>query len=248
MTTTSWWRDAERVVFAEAPAAVRRLSACVVAGALVGLVVGGIGGRLAMLLLARLNPIATGVQSDDGFRMGQFTASGTFSLLTVGLFLGLFGGIVYAAVRGLMIGPRWFEIASLSIGSAVVVGAIIVHVDGVDFTLLDPPLLAIALFVAIPGAYAAALTAVAERWLGVGRWPTRWHPAVMAVPLLALGLAAPIALALVVGWSVLTALRHTEAGAAALAHPGAGWVLRVGLTVVFVMALVDLVDDVFALT
>lgn len=243
-----WWRDAERVVFAEAPVAVRRLSACVVAGALVGLVVGGIGGRLAMLLLARLNPAATGVQSDDDFRMGQFTTSGTLNLLVVGVFLGLFGGIVYAVVRGLRIGPRWFEIASLSIGSAVVVGSTIVHVDGVDFTLLDPPLVAIALFVAIPGLYTVVLTLVAERWLEPGRWPTRWHPAVMAAPLLPLALVAPIVVALIVGWALLTALRHTEAGAAALAHPAAGWLVRAGLTVVFVLSLVDLVDDTLILT
>ena len=37
------------------------------AGALLGLLVGGVGSRLAMLLLARLNPEATGVISDDGF-------------------------------------------------------------------------------------------------------------------------------------------------------------------------------------
>ena len=56
----SWRNSAER--------ALRRLSAITLAGALLGLLVGGVGGRLAMMLLARLNPDATGVTSDDGFR------------------------------------------------------------------------------------------------------------------------------------------------------------------------------------
>jgi hypothetical protein len=37
---------------------------------LLGLLVGGVGSRLAMMLLARLNPGIAGVTSDDGFIMG----------------------------------------------------------------------------------------------------------------------------------------------------------------------------------
>ena len=48
-----------------------------------------------------------------------------------------------------MIGPRWFQVLSISLGPAVVVGALLVHPEGVDFTLLRPRWLAIALFVAI---------------------------------------------------------------------------------------------------
>ena len=42
------------------------------------------------------------------------------------------------------------------------------HVDGVDFTTLEPAWLAIAMFVLIPGVYAALLTVVAEQWLAPG--------------------------------------------------------------------------------
>ena len=69
-------------------AASRRNAAIVLTGLGLGVVIGGIGGRLAMYLLARLNPEATGVVSDDGFVMGQFTLSGTLNLLVVGGFLG----------------------------------------------------------------------------------------------------------------------------------------------------------------
>jgi hypothetical protein len=79
--------------------AARRMGAITAVGALLGLVVGGIGGRLAMMLLARLNPEATGVTSDDGFTMGQFTVSDTMNLLVLGTLLGVVGAGVYALLR-----------------------------------------------------------------------------------------------------------------------------------------------------
>ena len=145
--------------------ALLRLVVIVIVGALLGLLVGGVGGRLAMMLLAILTPEATGLTSDDGFVMGQFTASGTLSLLAAGTFLGAVGGVLYALLRGLMIGPRWFQVLSIGVGPAVVVGSMLVQTDGVDFRLLQPAWLAIGLFVAIPGVYAALLTLVAERLL-----------------------------------------------------------------------------------
>jgi hypothetical protein len=53
--------------------ALRGLAAVTWAGALLGLLVGGVGSRLAMMLLARLNPQVAGLTSDDGFTMGQLT-------------------------------------------------------------------------------------------------------------------------------------------------------------------------------
>src|SRR4029450_10194938 len=134
-------------------------------GALLGLVVGGIGGRLAMMLLARLNPEATDVTGDDGFTMGQCTVSDTLNLLLLGTLLGVVGAGVYALLRGLRIGPRWFQVLSICVGPAVVISALIVHTDGVDLQLLEPTWLTIGLFIALPGLYAALLTLLAERVL-----------------------------------------------------------------------------------
>src|SRR4029453_8968386 len=102
--------------------ALRRLAAVTAAAALLGLLVGGVLNRLAMMLLAALNPAAAGVVSDDGFVIGRFTAAGTVNLLIAGTVIGVVGGGVYAAVRGLMFGPQWFRVASVSVGAAVVVG------------------------------------------------------------------------------------------------------------------------------
>lgn len=230
---------------------VRKMSALSVAGVLMGLLVGGVGGRAAMLLLAQLNPAVAGTVSDDGFVMGQFDVVNTLNLLAVGAGLGLLGSAFYAVLRGLMIGPRWFQVVSIAIGPAVVVGEMLVHTDGVDFVLLQPAVLAIAMFVLIPGLYACGLTLLSERWLRPGAWPQRarltrvsaglvvW---VLAFPLL------PVLLALAACWLLQDAVRQTSPGRQLLAWLGWPWLARALLAVVFVMSASRLAQDVTLLT
>ncbi len=47
----------------------------------------------------------------------------------------------------------------------VVIGAFLVHSDGVDFTRLEPTHAAVGLTLAIPFVYAATLPLLADRWL-----------------------------------------------------------------------------------
>jgi hypothetical protein len=224
--------------------ALRRLSATTLAGALLGLLVGGVGGRLAMMLLARLNPDATGITSDDGFRIGQFTVGATLQLLLTGTFFGLLGACVYALVRHLMVGPRWFEVLSISGGPAVVVGAAIVHSDGVDFRALEPAWLAIALFLAIPALYAALLTVVAERWLRKDGWAARASLPLSVIPLVLLIPLAPLVAVMVALWALGEGLRRHSGLRGVVGHPALPWVARLGLVAVFAVALVDLTKDV----
>jgi hypothetical protein len=224
----------------------RRLAAVTWAGALIGLVVGGVGSRVAMLVLARLNPQATGVTSDDGFTIGQLTTA-TFNLLAVSMLIGVLGGGIYLVLRGLMLGPRWFQVASVSLGPAVVVGSMLVHVEGVDYTVLDPAWLAIVMFVTIPGVYAALLTVVAERWL---LRDSTWMQSSLWLAVVPLLLWVPLAPFLVVGLlGVLAfeAVRRTRRGAVLLARPALPWLARGALAVLFAVALVDLVRDTVAL-
>jgi len=227
--------------------ALRRLAAVTWAGALLGLLVGGVGSRLAMMLLARLNPGATGLVSDDGFVMGHLTLE-TLDLLATTTLIGVFGAGVYFVLRGLMIGPRWFQILSISLGPAVVVGSSLVHVEGVDFTLLGPVSLAIAMFVLIPGVYAASLTVLAERWLAPeGRFMT--SPFFLAVPPILLWVPiAPLLGALLLGLAAFEVVRRTPGGAALLGRPAWPWLIRGALVVLSTVALVDLIQDTNALT
>ena len=222
--------------------AVRRLSAVTAAGGLLGLLVGGVGGRLAMMVLAQLNPDVTGRESDDGFTMGQFTDA-TFNLLIIATLIGVVGGAIYFVLRGLMVGPRWFQILSISVGPAVVVGSQIVTTDGIDFTL-DPALLAIAMFVLIPGLYAALLTVLAERWLADDGPFARAPLWLAVVPLLLWSPIAPVLGLLVLGLVAFEAVRRSDRGAAVLAQPVLAQMARAALVLVFALALVDLVGDV----
>lgn len=221
----------------------RRLAAITAAGALAGLLVGGVGGRLAMLLLAVLNDRATGLVSDDGFEIGRFTLAGTLNLLAVGAGLGVLGAGIYALLRGLRLGPRWFQVVSLSVGPGVVVGAMLVHVEGVDFTFLRPLWLAVSLFVLIPGLYGAALTLLAERWVRDDGWFARGHAAAVAPVLLLWAPLFPFLAGLVAGWAVLEAARR-RGWLPTRVRTVAPWALRAALTVLFALSLVDLWSDV----
>ena len=226
----------------------RRLAVATAAGALSGLIVGGIGGRLAMMLLARLTPGVAGVVSDDGFVIGQLTVAGTYTLLTIATFLGVFGAGIYVVLRPLMIGPRWFQVLSISVGAAVVVGSDLVHTDGVDFTSLRPTWLAIALFVAIPGLYAVLLTVLCERWLRTGGRFVRARRRAALAPLLLWLPIAPVLLVAALAWSVVEVLRGPDATRALVEHPLVPWLARLALTVGFVVSLTRLVQDVADLT
>src|SRR5689334_4415756 len=148
---------------------LRPVALSLLVGLLLGVLVGGIGGRLAMFALLRLNPEQVGTTSDDGFTMGQFTLSGSLNLIVVAGIIGAIGGLVYAGARHLMFGPRWWQVASVMLSAGLTVGAMLVHTDGVDFNQLRPAGLAIGLFVAIPATYGLLLTTLADRRLAAPR-------------------------------------------------------------------------------
>lgn len=99
--------------------------------------------------------------------MGQFTASGTTNLLLVTTIIGVVGGLVFLALRGLRFGPTWFRVLSMPVGVTIVVGSMLVHSDGVDFSLLKPHWLAVAMTLAVPFLYTLLLAWLVDRRLGV---------------------------------------------------------------------------------
>jgi hypothetical protein len=163
----------------------RRLALGAAAGAVTGLVVGGIWGRIFMFVLASLNPEEHGLDTDDGFEMGQVTVGGTINLLTAGMALGAIGGLVFLAVRGLRFGPPWFRTATIALGSVLVIGPMMVHTDGVDFNRLQPIWLAVVMTLSVPLLSALLVTWLGDRWLGDG--PTVWQRVPPAVPWVARG-------------------------------------------------------------
>lgn len=164
-------------------AGVDRLRVLTIAGLFTGVLVGGVGGRLAMFVLRiTSSDRVRGVTSDHGFSIGQVTLAGTYDLLLIGAFFGVLGAGVYLLVAPWLIGPHWFRRFTTAAAAAVVVGSILLEVDGVDLTLLEPTWLAVALFIAIPAVFAIVVGAVADRVAAPTSWTAqgkrRW-----AVPL-----------------------------------------------------------------
>ena len=148
-----------RAVYADAATVLGRgLLAGLVGGALVG----GVGGRLAMFLLRLTSSDAVrGLQTDDDFRIGAVTPA-TLFLIVFAALLGAVGGLIYLGVRE-WLPPRVRPLLA-GLLSATGGGALIIHPGGVDFTVLEPQWLAVALFVLLPGAYGVALSRLTE-WL-----------------------------------------------------------------------------------
>ncbi len=163
-----------------------RLRVTILAGISVGVLVGGVGGRLAMLALRLSSPRSVrGVESDDGFEIGRFTLGGSYNLLVVGAGLGLVGAAIYPVVARWLIGPVWFRTLTTALGAGAVVGSMLVHTDGIDFRLLRPTAFAIALFVLVPALYGAligpafAWLSRPESWFARGR--RRWLCPLIAI-------------------------------------------------------------------
>ena len=175
---------------------VRDLAAATAAGGLSGLLIGGVGGRLAMLLLRLTSSDSLrGMQTDDQFDIGPVTLS-TIFLLAVCAGIGALGGLLYGGLRRYLPADRRPWIAGALGG--LVGGAVIVHPGGVDFTFLDPQALAIALFVVIPGVGAWLLATLGERWVGSAWFGSRrGRTALAMVPVLALVPFAPFTLPVV---------------------------------------------------
>jgi hypothetical protein len=234
-----------------APAAARWVLATALAGACTGLIAGGVGGRLAMLALrlTSADPVR-GMVSDDGFIIGRVTLAGTFSLLAVGTAFGLLGGFVHRLVAPWLIGPRWFRHLTTAAGCGVVVGAMLIHQDGVDFTALTPHWFAVALFVAVPALYGALIGPVQDRfdhtdsWINRGRF-RRFVPALFLGPMIVpAGVVCGIAFLFRSAWMPVhdtPPIRNMATNTALRVLARVPWVAIVAL------GLVNLVDDVAAI-
>ena len=140
------------------------LRVVVLVGVPVGVLAIGIGGRLAMLLLRLTSPPdVVGVTSDDGFEIGRVTLAGTYTLVNIGVAVGLLGALACLVVSPWLIGPTWFRATTVGVTAGALVGSMIFDADGVDFTRLHPLWLAVLLFLALPALVGALLLVLVDR-------------------------------------------------------------------------------------
>lgn len=221
--------------------AARRLAVASCVGAVLGLLVGGVGGRLFMGLLADLNREDHGVITSDGFPMGEVTLSGTLNLFLIGTVLGVLGAGIHVGLRGLTLGPPWFRWLSTVVGGTVMVGATMVHEDGPDFTLLEPTWAAIGLSLAVPCLFLMVMAPLVDGATREGSWlmcsPAAWvglapwvFPLFFLVPVFALG-----------WWLTRLAAAHRDAR-----RVGA-WAARGALVAVFIGGAIELGTEIAAI-
>jgi hypothetical protein len=177
-------------------------------GLLVGAFVAGPAMRLAMLLLRVTSPdTVIGVESDDGFTIGELTFSGTYNLFMLGAALGVLGAAIYVLVSPWLIGPGWFRSFTFAFTAGVLVGAAVIQDDGVDFRILEPTWLAIGLFVAVPALVGAMLPRVVDEV--AARDATRGSWIAIGVLQAVFFLSAPINAIIVVAIAAGLALRRS---------------------------------------
>jgi hypothetical protein len=225
-------------------ARTKPVAAAASAGLLAGVGIGGIGGRLAMFVLRLTSdPALRGLKTDDEFTIGIFSRDTLFLLLATA-FLGVVGGLVYLVVRlWLPEGARPWLFGGLA---GIVGGALVIRPGGLDFTLLDPMSLAVAMFVALPAAYGVAVSLLTERFLapasGFGRWAI-WMGGIPALlPLVALG---PFGVALLALIALAVLLGRAAPGIGSMwTSPPVGWIGRAALVAIVIMMGSELVRDV----
>ena len=220
----------------------------VMAGIPTGVIVAGLGSRLAMLVLRLTSPSSVrGVTSDDGFEIGRVTVGGTYNLFLLGAAVGVIGAVAYRAVRPWLLGPGWFRRFTVAAASGAVVGSMLIHDDGIDFHVLKPLWLAIALFIALPALFGAAIAVAVDRVAAMPA-PVGWRQ--WPFPLV-LVLVFPFAVPVVVLATVVTVggvLLRRGLDRVGGVPAGAVIVVRGTWLSIAMLGLVALVADIRALT
>lgn len=225
-------------------ASARPVSAGVVGGLLTGALVGGIGGRLAMFVLRLTSdPSLHGAKTDDGFIIGRFSGDSLGLVIFTGL-SGVFGGLLYLVVRTWL--PERRRPVLTGVFGGTVGGAAFIRPDGIDFTLLDPLPLAVAMFIALPAVYGVAMSLLVERLLRQDSLLSRsraWFAGLLL--LIALAFFGPVGLGVLVAMVGLWAIHRAAPGAASLWRSApVVWIGRAGLLAVTAFALAALVKDI----
>jgi hypothetical protein len=133
-------------------------------GAIVGIVVAGLGGRLVMRVVAVLHSDAVGAFTENGNRIGDITVGGTLFLIVFGLFLGLLAGVLWVIVSPWIPGNTRVR-ALLTAGAAIAIGTPLLIIGrNPDFIILDHDPTVVSLLVALVGLVGLSI-ALLDRWL-----------------------------------------------------------------------------------
>ncbi|HEU5225567.1 MAG TPA: hypothetical protein VFV29_07180 [Actinomycetota bacterium] len=194
---------------ASRPSAFRAFAGVFVAGGVAGVVVGGLGARIAMRIAAlTAGDAAQGLRTEAGATIGRITLEGTLFLIAfAGIGSALVGTAFYMATLPWL--PRRRALRALAFGGLelVVFGTVLLDPGNPDFTILGRPLLNVLVLSTLFVVHGVALVTLVEpsgRLVAAVARGGRWRAGLVGV-----------------GTSVAMAL--TAIGAYALVARAAGW-------------------------
>jgi uncharacterized membrane protein YdcZ (DUF606 family) len=117
----------------------------IAAGAIAGILVVGLGSRIAMRLIFLADNGTDGILTSDQFIVGRVSTD-TFNLLAVGTVIGVLIAPIYLGLRRWLPIPRAWRGLAFGYGSLVTGGIILINDDSVDFRIFEPVMLGVALF------------------------------------------------------------------------------------------------------
>lgn len=204
----------------------------VVGGAIAGVLVGGLGGRLVMRILAATSGAsAQGIKTEAEQVVGEVTVDGTFFLAVFTAVLGALFGVLFVVVRRWLPERAWLAgLAFGFVGIAVVRPLQLLDPGSIDFAVVRPLALAVPLLAAIPLLYGVVVASAVE---GLDRrYPTLTRrPRVIAayLPLLALFVAPPVGLGLLLVGAIALGLRRLTPVARVWSGSAVRWIGRTAL-------------------
>lgn len=228
------------------------------AGLLTGLIIVGPGGRLVMRAAALLEPSAIGRFTENGNRIGEITAGGSFALLLVGVFFGGAGAVLWVVVSPWLPGrPRSRALVAAPVALALSALSLIQGFNP-DFGVLHHNVVAVLLLLVLVATAGVVLAAV-DHWLdgrlaAAGASPVSDSiylaltvaGAVLILPIVVagyLGGETPVGIALLVtGVATLLRWAYRYRG---VAQPG--WLMplgRAGVVAAVVLGTIAVVPDV----
>ena len=135
-----------------------------ISGAIVGIVVGGLGARVVMRVVAILHADAVGALTDNGNRIGEITIGGTLFLLVFALIFGVMAGALWVIVSPWIPGRAGVR-ALLTASVAIAVGTPQIIIGrNPDFMILQHDPRVVALLVALVGLIGLSI-ALFDGWL-----------------------------------------------------------------------------------
>jgi hypothetical protein len=233
------------------PSALHVIAAVFVAGGVAGMLVGGLGSRVAMRIAAlTARDAAQGLTTEAGATVGRITLEGTvFLVLFAGVGSALVGTAFYLTALAWLPRRRWVRALAFGGLELAFIGTTLLDPGNPDFTILGRPLLNVLLFGSMFVLHGVVLVMLVEpcgRLVSTFASGRRWRARLVDVATFAgMAVTAFGVLALVArstGWStlVMIVLVVCAAGLALIDPRRARPITRPALRVVGAIALVIL--------